>query len=187
MGHITWCIIIMCATVLGIPALSNAFNVTLTPEQIHEANEYGKQYKGPGIFYSDVVKPACFGEFPKGPGGVVMSKYVNTAVTSAMKALKDETLTDEEIQEIQESTTFKVVVNVVEDIQAPEEVQIMLIQGSNIVLPQKTESGMKYKDKRQDVIGIFQYDMIDPHASTTIIAKIREDQKEYKVDFSGVK
>ncbi|MGQ3686329.1 MAG: hypothetical protein ACUBOA_15195 [Candidatus Loosdrechtia sp.] len=189
MGYKVLFAIMIGTIVLGTPGLSNAFNIILTSDQIHEANNYGRQYKGPEIFYSDVVRPACFGDFPKGPGGVVMSKYINVAVTSAMKALKDEILTDEEMQEIQDSTAFKVVVNITENIQSPEDVQILLIQGSNKMVPMTTEAGMKYKDKRQDVIGFFPYDMIDTHTSTTtsIIVNIGDDQKEYKVDFSEIK
>ncbi|UJS18956.1 MAG: hypothetical protein L3J17_07865 [Candidatus Jettenia sp.] len=187
MKYIKWCAIAIGIIISGIPALSNAFDIQLTPEQIHEADEYGKKYKGKDIFYSDTVKQACFGEYPKGPGGLIMSKYMRIAVTSAMHAMKEKTLTAEDIKEIQHSTTFNVVVNIDEDIQALEDVQIMLKQGTNIILPQNTEFGMKYKDRRQSVVGIFPYDKINPNANTTILIKTRKDQKEYKIDFSDVK
>lgn len=187
MKNMKWYVIAICITISGIPVLSNAFDIQLTPEQIHEANEYGKKYKGKDIFYSDTVKQACFGEYPKGPGGLIMSKYMRIAVTSAMSAMKDKTLAAEDIKEILQSTTFNVVVNTDEDIQALEDVQIMLKQGTNVILPQNTEFGMKYKDRRQSIVGIFLYDRINPNADTTILIKTRNDQKEYKIDFSDVK
>ncbi len=188
MKSFTRYIIVVCIITLGIPALSVAFDIQLTQEQIKEASNYGSKYKGKEIFDSPVVKKACFGEYPHGEGGVIMSKYIHTAVMSAMMALKDKTVTPEDIQEIAESTTFKVVVAVPdEEIKTPEDVQIILVQGTNNILPQKTEFGMKYKDKRQGIVGTFQSDKVDSKANTTIIAKTRNDSKKYKIDFSDVK
>jgi hypothetical protein len=194
MGHRAWCIITMCAIVLGIPTWSNAFDITLTPDQIHEANEYGQKYRGMEIFYSDAVKSACFGGYPKKPGGLVVSKYVSIALTSAMKATNNETLTDEEIQKVQDYTTFKVFVKTGKEIKALEEVLIRLVQGSNTIFPQKTEPYLTDKGKKRGVKGFFPYDDIDPNAITTIVVKIRsapmhpaEFHKEYKIDFSDIK
>lgn len=195
MGHITRCTIIICAImVLGIPTLSNAFDITLTPDQINEANEYSQKYRGMEIFYSDAVKSACFGGYPKKPGGLVVSKYVSIALTSAMKAPSDETLTDEEIQEIQDYTTFKVFVKTAKEIKEPEDVLITLIQGSNTIFPQKTEPYLTDKGKKRGVKGFFPYDKVDPNAITTIVVKIRsvpmhpaEFHKEYKINFSDIK
>lgn len=117
-----------------------------------------------------------------------MSKYMRIAVNSAMRALKNETLTLQDLKEIETSKTFNVIVSIPEDnVQTPADVQIMLIQGTNNILPQKTEFGMKYKDKRQGVIGIFSYDKINPKASTAIIVKAGNDEKKFKIDFSDVK
>lgn len=188
MRFMKWCLFTVCVAVLGIPALSDAFDIHLTPEQVKEANESGTKYKGKDIFNSPVVKLACFGEYPKGEGGLIMSKYMRIAVNSAMKALKDETLSSQDIKEFEGSNSFNVVVNVSsESVETPEDVQIMLIQGTNTILPQKTEFGMKYKDKRQGVVGAFLYDKINPKANTTIIVKTRKDQKKYTIDFSDVK
>lgn len=184
-----WYLGLVCIIALGeTPRLSNAFDIQLTQAQIEDAKAYGAKHKGKDIFDSPIVKTACFGDYPKGDGGLIMSKYIRIAVNSAMKALKDETLTSEDIKEFEASKTFNVVVNVSsESVQSPEDVQIMLIQGTDTLLPQKTEFGMKYKDKRQGVVGTFSYDKINPKASTTIIVKTRDDQKKYKIDFSDVK
>ncbi|GJQ22728.1 hypothetical protein BIY37_02745 [Candidatus Brocadia sapporoensis] len=183
-----WWLGIVVVTLCGVPARSHAFDIQLTQEQVKEANVYGAQYKGKEIFESPIGKSACFGEYPGGNGGFIMSKYMRIAVNSAMRALKNETLTLQDLKEIETSKTFNVIVSIPEDnVQTPEDVQIMLIQGTNNILPQKTEFGMKYKDKRQGVIGIFSYDKINPKASTAIIVKAGNDEKKFKIDFSDVK
>ena len=188
MKCIPWCFGIACVAILGIPMLSEAFEVRLTQEQINEANEYGAKYKGKDVFESTIVKSACFGEYPGGDGGLIMSKYVRIAVISAMMALKDKTLTKDDIKEIEESTIFDVVVTVPEEYaKALEDVQIMLKQGMNNILPLKTEFGMKRKDKLRGVVGTFQYEKVNPKASTAIIVKTRKVQKKYTIDFSDVK
>jgi len=185
-----WWIIPACivATVAGWPALSSAFDVKLTPAQIKEASEYGSKYKGTEVFGSPVVKQACFGSYPKGEGGIVMSPYIHTAVIAAMMNLKEQAVTPEKLREIEELTTFKVIVIVSEEeAKTPEDVQITLAQGTNNILPQKTELGMKRKDYKQSIDGIYQLDRINHKANTTIIVKTRKDEKRYKVDFSDIK
>ncbi|HHT9130523.1 MAG TPA: hypothetical protein ACFYEC_06640, partial [Candidatus Brocadiaceae bacterium] len=150
--------------------------------------EYGSKYKGKEVFGSPIVKKACFGEYPNGEGGVIMSKYIRTAIISAMMAAKDKTITPEDMKEIEESTTFNVVVVTSdEEVKTPEDAQIILVQGTNNVLPQKTAFGMKRKDNKQSIDGTFQYDKINPKSSTAIIIKTRTGQKKYKIDFSNVK
>ena len=185
-----WWIIPACIVIAiaGLPATSSAFDIKLTPEQIKEAAEYGAKYKGTAVFGSAVVKQACFGDYPNGEGGIVMSKYIHTGVISAMMNLKDKTITSEKLKEIEELTTLKVIVVVSEEeAKTPEDVQIILAQGTNNILPQKTELGMKRKDYKQSIDGIFQHDKINPGANTTIIVRTRKDEKRYKIDFSDIK
>lgn len=183
-----WWLRIIFATIFGTPALSHAFDIQLTQEQIKEANNYGAKYKGKEIFESPIVKSACFGEYPKGGGGLIMSKYIEITVVSAMKTLQEKVITPEDIKEITESTTFKVVVSIPdESIQTTEDVEIILKQGTNTILPQKTEFGMKYKDKRQGIVGTFRYDKINAKANTLILVKIKKSEEKYKIDFSDVK
>ncbi|NOG40141.1 MAG: hypothetical protein HND38_01030 [Planctomycetes bacterium] len=54
------CLGLVCIMILGVPALSGAFDIQLTQEQMKEANEYGGKYKGKDIFDSPVVKPGLF-------------------------------------------------------------------------------------------------------------------------------
>ena len=188
MRFVKRCLGMLCVIVLGASTLSHAFDIQLTQEQMKEASEYGAKYKGKDVFDSPIVKLACFGGYPKGGGGLIMSKYIEIAVVSAMKTTKEKTITPEDIKEIAESTTFKVVVSVPEEsVQTPEDVQITLKQGTNNILPQKTEFGMKYKDKRQGIVGTFRYDKINPGASTAIIVKTKKSEEKYKIDFSDVK
>ncbi|MGQ3683930.1 MAG: hypothetical protein ACUBOA_02765 [Candidatus Loosdrechtia sp.] len=194
MRHIICGMITLGSLLLGMPTLSNAFNVALTPDQVQEANEYGRKYKGMEIFTSDVVKSASFGGYPKKPGGLVVSKYISIALTSAMKAMNDKVLTDEEIKEILESTTFKVFVKTAKEIKESEDISVMLIQGTDTIFPQKTEPYLTDQGKKRGVKGFFPYDKIDPNAVTTIVVKIRsvpmhpaEYQKEYQINFSDVK
>lgn len=183
-----WCLSALVFAVLGIPAWCNAFDMQLTQEQIKEATGYGAQYKGKEIFESPIGKSARFGEYPGGDGGLIMSKYMRIAVNAAMRALKNETLTPEDLKELEASKTFHVVVSVPEvSAQNPEDVQILLMQGTNTILPQKTEFGMKYKDKRQGIVGIFSYEKINPKANTTIVVKARNEERKFKIDFSDVK
>ena len=188
MRFIKWHLGIVGVAFFGIAALSEAFEIELKQEKIAEVAEYGKKYKGKEIFYSPIVKSACFGKYPDGEGGLIMSKYVRIAVISAMMALKDKTLTKNDIKEIEESTSFDIVVTVPEEYaKTLEDIQIMLKQGMNNILPLKTEFGMKRKDTLRGVVGTFQYEKVNPKASAAVIVKTRKVQKKYTIDFSDVK
>ena len=185
-----WWIVPACivVTLAGLPATSRAFDTKLTPGQIKEAVEYGAKYKGTDVFGSPVVRPACFGGYPAGDGGIVMSKYIHAVVVAAMMNMKDKTVTEEKLREIEELTTFKVIVIVSdEEAKTPEDVQIILAQGTNNTLPQKTELGMKRKDYKQSIDATFLQDKINPRSNTTIIVKTRKGEKRYKIDFSDIK
>ncbi len=187
MSAIRWCLSIVCITILGISTLTNAFDIHLTPAKSDEAIEYGKKYKGKDIFDSKVVKAACFGSYPNGEGGLVMSKYIETAIVSAMKSMKDKNITAKDVKEIEDSTTFNVVVDIADRVETAEDVQIILQQGMNNILPIKTEFSMRRKDTRQGVVGVFEYDRVDPKASATIMVNFNDRQKRYKIDFSRIK
>ena len=107
MRFIKWYLGILGIALFGIPARSEAFEIKLKQEKIAEVAEYGKKYKGKEIFYSPIVKSACFGKYPDGEGGLIMSKYVRIAVISAMMAIKDKILTKDDIKDIEESTSFR--------------------------------------------------------------------------------
>lgn len=188
MRFIKWHLGIIGIALFGIAARPEAFEIKLKQEKIAEVGAFGKKYKGKEIFYSPIVKSACFGKYPDGEGGLIMSKYVRIAVISAMMALKDKTVTRDNIKEIEESTSFDVIVTVPEEYaKAPEDVQILLKQGTNNILPLKTEFGMKRKDTLRTLVGTFQYEKVNPKASTAIIVKTRKVQKKYTIDFSDVK
>ena len=185
---VKWRMCIILIVILGIPIRSEAFEIKLKQETIAEVAEYGKKYKGKEIFSSPVVKSACFGKYPDGEGGLIMSKYVKTAIISAMMAINDKILTKEDIKKIEESTSFDVVVTVPQEYaEALEDVQIMLKQGTNNILPIKTEFGMKRKDKLRGIVGTFPYEKVNPKAHAAIIVKTRKVQKKYTIDFSDVK
>ncbi|HHT9145124.1 MAG: hypothetical protein Q7J76_04040 [Candidatus Brocadiaceae bacterium] len=188
MKFMKWCLVLVGIVTFGIAALSEAFEIKLQQGKIEEFVEYGKKYKGKEIFSSPVVKSACFGKYPDGEGGLIMSKYVRIAVISAMMAINDKILTKEDIKKIEESTSFDVVVTVPEEYaKAPEDIQIMLKQGTNNILPLKTEFGMKRKDTLRTLVGTFQYEKVNPKANAAIIVKTRKVQKKYTIDFSDVK
>ncbi|OQZ02402.1 MAG: hypothetical protein B6D34_11020 [Candidatus Brocadia sp. UTAMX1] len=181
-----WYLPILVFVISGMPALSGAFDIQLTQEQIEEAKEYGAKYKGKEIFNSPVVKSACFGEYPKGDGGLVLSKYIEIAVTSSMQAANNMRMTSDEIREIEKSTAMKLVVDVSEIVENPEDVEVFLVQESNTILPLKYEFG---KEKRvvQDVVCFFQYEKLNPGVKTEIIIKTGDHQRKYKINFSAIK
>ncbi|MCF6149620.1 MAG: hypothetical protein E3K37_13285 [Candidatus Kuenenia sp.] len=173
---------------IGFSGFANAFETEIGEEQIAEAVSYGKKYKGAKVFKSGVVKAACFGKYPESDGGLVMSKYVELAIVSAMNSKKEKETTSDAIKEIQSAKSFKVIVLVSEKgIQTPGEVQITIKQGMSNILPQKTEFGRKYKDNKQSIVGVFWYDKIDTDAKTAIIVKTKEQERKYKIDFSDIK
>lgn len=182
-----WYMGLVCIIVLGvIPRLSNAFDIQPARGQIEEAKEYGAKHKGKDIFDSPIVKTACFGEYPKGDGGLIMSKYIEIAVISAMQATKDMPIPPGTLKEIEECTAIKVVVDVSETIANPEDIEIILVQEANNILPLKYEFG---KEKRiiQDVVGFFQYNKLNPKAKAEIIIKTKDHQRKYKINFSAIK
>lgn len=188
MKYIGRCLSIFCVAIPGIPALSQAFEMKLSPEQIKEATACGVLNKGKDVFESPHIKSARFGEYPQGEGGLIMSKFVEVAVVSAMKALKEKAITQDDVKEIEGSQTFNVIVVIAnESLASPEEVQITLVQGTNNILPQKTTFGMMYKDNKQSVVGTFQCSKINPRANTTILVKTKKSQRKYKIDFDDVK
>ncbi|MCZ7562417.1 hypothetical protein KsCSTR_46520 [Candidatus Kuenenia stuttgartiensis] len=166
----------------------NAFESEMNEEQIAAAIGYGKKHKGMDVFKGTVIKNACFGKYPELDSGLIMSKYIELAIVSAMNAVKEKETTADDINEIQSADFFKVIVLVLEEgIQTPGGVQITLKQGLNNILPQKTEFGRKHKDGKQSVIGVFRYDKIDTYAKTEVIIKTRGREKTYKIDFSVIK
>lgn len=174
--------------VIGISRFAYAFETEINEKQIAKAINYGKKYKGSKVFKSGVVKAACFGKYPESDGGLVMSKYVELVIVSAMNSKKEKETTSDDIKKIQYAKTFKVIVHVSEEgIQTPGDVQITLKQGMSNILPQKTEFGRKYKDNKRSVVGIFWYDKIDKDAKTAIIVKTKEQERKYKIDFSDIK
>ncbi len=188
MRYICRCLSIFCIAMLGTPTLSQAFEMKLSPERIKEATACGVLNKGKDVFESPHIKSARFGEYPQGEGGLIMSKFVEVAVVSAMKALKEKTITLDDVKEIEGSQTFNVVVVIAnESLAAPEDAQITLVQGSNNILPQKTTFGMTYKGNKQSVVGSFQCTKINPKANTTILVKTKKGLKKYKIDFADVK
>ncbi len=188
MRYICRCLSIFCVAMLGTPAVTQAFEMKLSPEQIKEATACGVLNKGKDVFESPHIKSARFGEYPQGEGGLIMSKFVEVAVVSAMKALKEKTITQDDVKEIEGSQTFNVIVVVAnESLAAPEDVQITLVQGTNNILPQKTTFGMMYKDNKQSIVGSFQCSKINPNANTAILVKTRKSLRKYKIDFSDVK
>src|SRR3972149_5740988 len=102
-----WSLFIICISVIGIFTQSDAFDINLTQQQLQEAIDYGTKYKGKEVFGSDIVKKACFGEYPVSEGGIVMSKYVHTAVISAMMNMKEKTLSPEEKKKKKKKKTAK--------------------------------------------------------------------------------
>ena len=180
-----WYMAILCGVViLGISSLSNAFEVHLKKNQINEAIKYGKQYKGIDIFNSDIIKSACFGEFPDRWRGMIMSKYVEIASFSAMKEMVNKPITEKELEEIVKSTELKVIVYIsgikVDD---PGDIQIVLVQGMNNILPMNTEFGRN----KLSVVGFFSYDEVDTKASTAIEIRYRNAQSKYRIRFSSIK
>lgn len=174
--------------ILVSPGIVNAFETEMNEEQIAAAISFGKKHKGMDVFKSTVVKNACFGKYPELDGGLVMSKYIELAIVSAMNAGKEKETTADVINEIQSADFFKVIVLVSEKgIQTPGDVQITLKQGLNNVLPQKTEFGRMHKDDKQSVIGVFRYDKVDTDAKTAVIVKTKGREKTYKIDFSDIK
>ncbi|MBM4055914.1 MAG: hypothetical protein FJ264_14875 [Planctomycetes bacterium] len=175
-------------SVIVFSGTAQAFKNEINDEDIATATGYGKKHKGKESFKSPVVKTACFGEYPESDGGLIMSKYVELVILSAMNAMSEKETTPDAIKEIQFADSFKVIVLVSEkDIQTPGDVQITLKQGMSNILPLKTEFGRKHEDNKQSIVGVFRYDKVDTNEKTAIIIKTKEQERKYKVDFSDIK
>ena len=103
-----------------------------------------------------------------------------------MQAANNMRMTSDEIREIEKSTAMKLVVDVSEIVENPEDVEVFLVQESNTILPLKYEFG---KEKRvvQDVVCFFQYEKLNPGVKTEIIIKTGDHQRKYKINFSAIK
>lgn len=172
----------------GLPGISDAFDIEPDDSQVKQAVRIGKKHKGIEIFDSPIVKNARLGKYPRGEGAMIMTKYIEIAVISAMREKGEKAITPEDIAEVQNAKTLKVIAMIIgENIQTPGAVQIMLKQGGDFLLPMKTEFGMAYKDDRQSIVGHFQYEKIDPDATTKIYVKTSKEERKYKIDFSDIK
>ncbi len=109
-----------------------AIDIEFKQGEIADAVKYGKKY-GDEIFKSPSLKYASISFWPGEGGILVRNKYVDLAVSSAMRSMMKQKVSDKEMKEIIESLYLKV------QVRTKDDPVITLKQGNRIIEPDKQE------------------------------------------------
>lgn len=164
---------------------SHGIEINPSKELIEEAIKYGEAHPE-GIFKTERLALASFGNWPDYGGGIIMSKLIRCTVISSMKARAKKEFTKEETDE-----TIGLKHLIIDYKGGAGVYKIMLKQGGKEIGP----SEMKKPDFEQVgpskhaalYVVKFPYSKLDPNAKTTILVIKDFGTKEYTVDFSKIK
>lgn len=166
--------------------ISSGIEINPVKERIEETVKIGESNPGKEIFYTELVKPAIFGNWPEYGGGMVKSKLVDLAVMAAMTRKARKNLTEENILTMMESNNLSISYRGGEDI-----FKIKLMQGGRLIEPIKlVKPDMSVKGTREHTplfVAIFPYSKLDLKAKTTIVVIKDFGEDRYEVDFSRIK
>ena len=164
---------------------SYSIDVFPTEEKIQDAIKLGSSHNM-DIFRLDEIKPARFGEWPSGDGGIVETKLIYLTLISSMRLSagmpeaskeKIESIMNSEDMPIRVSSTKKIF-------------NVLLRQHGNTIQPSRVEQAMQMPsgggsgDHPQSLKVYFKYSEIKPNAKTTIVLVEDYGEIEFEIDFS---
>jgi len=167
-----------------VPRLSYSIVLNPTDEKIEEAVNLGIG-STMNIFGTDSIKPARFGDWPAGDGGIVESKLIYLSIISSMRlragmpdASKDEieAIINSPVMPIRVSSTKKIF-------------NVILKQQGKSIQPARVEQAMQMPpsgpgSKVKSLKAYFNYADLDPMAKTEVILIEDFGEIKFDVDFS---
>lgn len=163
---------------------SYSFELNPTEEKIQNAVKLGGG-RSMDIFESDQIKPARFGNWPSGDGGIVESKLIYLTIISSMRlraGMPD--VSKEEIAAIINSNVMPIRIS-----SSKKVFNVVLKQRGKTIQPSRMEQAMQMppagaESPLQSLKAYFNYSDIDPMAKTKIVFIEDFGETEFDIDFS---
>jgi hypothetical protein len=176
-------VLIMCVSFTNI---SHGIELDPTKEQIEDTVKLGESNPGKKIFEAGFIKQAIFGNWPKHSGGMVKTKLVDVAVTSAMMRKSRKTLSKEDALSMMNTDVLTISYRGGNDV-----FRIKLRQGGALIEPVKMRrpemGGNDPKEHAAFFVASFPYSRLDLNLRTTIVVIKDFGEDKYQVDFSRIK
>jgi len=182
------CLGFLSVLIVGVSFTNVSYGIELEPteEQIEGAIKLGETNPGVKIFETGFIKQAIFGNWPNYGGGMVKTKLVDIAVTSAMLRKSRKTLNKDDAIAMIKSDALIISYRGGDDV-----FRIKLRQGGTLIEPVKLRrpemGGKDSKEHAVFFIASFPYSMLDLNARTTVVVIKDFGEEEYEVDFSRIK
>lgn len=163
---------------------SYAIELNPTEEKIQDALRLGSR-RSMAIFGTDQIKPARFGDWPSGDGGIVESKLVYLAIKSSMRLRAGmPEVSREEIDEIMNSKEMPIRVS-----SSQKVFNVQLKQKGKTIEPSRIEEAMQMppggsSGSIQSKKVYFKYSELDPYAKTKVVLFEDFGEIEFDIDFS---
>ncbi|MGR3319961.1 MAG: hypothetical protein ACUZ8O_15950 [Candidatus Anammoxibacter sp.] len=165
-----------------------SYSIELAPteEQIQNALKLGMSHNV-NIFGLDEIKPARFGDWPNGDGGIVETKLIYLAIISSMRfnaGMPD--VSKEKIESIMNSKDMPIRVSSTKKV-----FKVLLKQNGRTIEPSRIEEGMQMPpgggsggDHPQSLKVYFNYSELNPKAKTTIVLVEDYGEIEFDIEFA---
>lgn len=170
---------------LSIPStFSYSFELNPTDEKIQDALKLGSS-GSMDIFGSDKIKPARFGNWPSGDGGIVESKLVYLAIKSSMRLRAGmPEVSKEEIDAIMNLKEMPIRIS-----SSQKVFNVQLKQKGKIIEPSRIEEAMQMPPggsggNVQSLKVYFKYSELDPYARTKVVLFEDFGEIKFDIDFS---
>ncbi|MGR3177357.1 MAG: hypothetical protein ACUZ8E_04815 [Candidatus Anammoxibacter sp.] len=174
---------------LCITASRYSYSIELAPseEQIENALKIGMSHNV-NIFGLDEIKPACFGDWPGGDGGIVETKLIYLAIISSMRfnaGMPD--VSKEKIESIMNSKDMPIRISSTQKV-----FNVLLKQNGRTIEPSRIEEGMQMPpgggsgggSHPQSLKVYFNYSELNPKAKTTIVLVEDYGEIEFDIEFA---
>jgi len=175
--------LVMCVSFTNV---SCGIELNPTKEQIEDTVKLGESNPGKQIFEAEFIKQAIFGNWPNYGGGMIKTKLVDLAVTSAMMRKARKSLSEKDALAMMDTDVLTISYRGGDDV-----FRIKLRQGGTLIEPAKMrrpETGGKDPNEHAAFFIVsFPYSTLDLNARTTIIVIKDFGEEKYEVDFSRIK
>lgn len=177
-------IVIIVFFICIISRFSYSFELNPSEEMIQNAIRLGVS-RSMGVFESDQVKPARFGDWPTGDGGIVESKLIYLAIISSMRLRANmPDVSKEEIDVIMNSKEMPIRIS-----SSQKVFNVVLKQKGSAIQPSRIEEAMQMppgeaRNHPQSLKAYFNYSDLDPKAKTKVVLFEDFGEIEFDVDFS---
>lgn len=179
---------IMCVIIIFFICITSNFSYSFelnpTEEKIQEAIKLGTT-RSMGVFQAEQIKPARFGDWPSGDGGIVESKLIYLSIISSMRLrARMPDVSKEEIDAIMNSEEMPIRIS-----SSQKVFKVILKQSGRTIEPSRIEDAMQMPpggagDHPLSLKAYFRYSDLNPMAKTTVVLFEDFGEIEFEVDFS---